>query len=324
MAPLPMPGQVSDDWDSLSLEIQGLNGYWISRLKEHEKTLSTEDGSPVKASQFLRVIEDLGTTSATLFQSLVALQRRREDTQRKYLEWYEKYKSERAQICELAAELNRTAAQEREKMKLVEEQLRQAREEESKNKYMLEESRREVQAARQECRRAWTEVSRLEEQNRLLAERQQVQSGVGLGSPFSNSTSTPVRTAQVMGESPSVTTGKSPYRGSYDVRPLPDPMTSLDPYDASVSVDDTGVVVQDEETSSIGDFETDSELQHRLQALEVQYWAQQQVHEAQSRLAESDDAQAGPSTYYQAHAVATTPISQGQTGSSNESSPKLL
>ncbi|KAJ8098619.1 hypothetical protein POJ06DRAFT_257525 [Lipomyces tetrasporus] len=299
MAPLPMPEAAVDQWDALSAEFEGISGRWLRELQDHGQDLKSSDPAPAK--QLQRVVEDLTNTSTSLFQAIIALQKQRLENQRQYSAWYEDYKRERTRISELASELDEESMREREKRKAAEEQLVKAREDEARHRWMLEESRRELQVARLECRRAWAEVARLEEQNRRLAEHQQRQSTAILSSPTVGSS--PLRTVQAVPPSPLSSHDKGKrvfHEASYE--------------DLSVQRDPYELELPEEETSSIGDIEiADSDLQKRLQVLEMQYWAQR----AQEQIPPSEAA-AGPSMF--SYPTATPPSSQQPEQSSPSSS----
>ncbi|KAK9236391.1 hypothetical protein V1525DRAFT_219455 [Lipomyces kononenkoae] len=273
MTPLPMPDAEVDHWDALSAEFEGVGGLWLRKLQDHDRQLKSPGGMPTK--QLQQVIEDLMHTSTSLFRALISLQKQRLETERQYVAWYEDYKRERDRISELAAELDEESMREREKRKAAEEQLVQVREDEARQRWMLEESRRELQVARLECRRAWAEVTRLEEHNRRLAEeeeggeeeeeeqqqqqQQQQQQGTGIiSSPAIGSS--PLRTVQRVPASPVSSHDKGKH-AFHDEASHENLYGQRHPYDIEPS---------EEETSSIGDIEiTDSDLQKRLQALEM-------------------------------------------------------
>ncbi|KAK9353971.1 hypothetical protein V1505DRAFT_179351 [Lipomyces doorenjongii] len=299
MTPLPMPEAAVDQWDTLSAEFEGISRRWIRELQDHDRELKSSDIVPAK--QLQRVIEDLTNTSTSLFQALITLQKQRLETQQQYAAWYEDYKRERTRISELASELDEESMREREKRKAAEEQLVKAREDEARQRWMLEESRRELQVARLECRRAWAEVTRLEEHNRRLAEQQQQQGTGIMSSPAIGSS--PLRTVQAVPPSPLSAHDKGKrvfHETSYE--------------NSSVQRDPYELEPQEEETSSIGDIEiADSDLQKRLQVLEMQYWAQR----AQEQIPPGDSP-AGPSLV--SYSIATPPSSQQREHSSPSSS----
>ncbi|KAK9371967.1 uncharacterized protein V1513DRAFT_285836 [Lipomyces chichibuensis] len=300
MTPLPMPEAAVDQWDALSAEFEGISGRWLRELQDHGRDLKSSDTVPAK--QLQRVIEDLMNTSTSLFQALITLQKQRLETQQQYAAWYEDYKRERTRISELASELDEESMREREKRKAAEEQLVRAREDEARQRWMLEESRRELQVARLECRRAWAEVTRLEEHNRRLAEQQQQQQGTGImSSPGIGSS--PLRTVQAVPPSPlsAHDKGKRVFH-------------EASPENLSIHRDPYELEPPEEETSSIGDIEiVDSDLQKRLQVLEMQYWAQR----AQEQIPPADSP-AGPSLF--PYSIMTPPSSQQREHSSPSSS----
>ncbi|KAK9328993.1 hypothetical protein V1520DRAFT_344542 [Lipomyces starkeyi] len=298
MTPLPMPEAAVDQWDALSAEFEGISGRWLRELQDHDRDLKSPDTAPVK--QLQRVIEDLTNTSTSLFQALITLQKQRLETQQQYAAWYEDYKRERTRISELASELDEESMREREKRKVAEEQLVKVREDEARQRWMLEESRRELQVARLECRRAWAEVTRLEEHNRRLAEQQQQGTGI-MSSPAMGSS--PLRTVQAVPPSPLSTHDRGKrvfHEASYE--------------NLSVQRDPYELEPPEEETSSIGDIEiADSDLQKRLEVLEMQYWAQR----AQEQIPPGDSP-AGPLLF--PYSIATPPSSQQPEHSSPSSS----
>ncbi|KAK9368856.1 hypothetical protein V1509DRAFT_621674 [Lipomyces kononenkoae] len=276
---LPMPDAAVHQWDALSAEFEGINGHWLQKLQDHDRQLRSSDAVPTK--QLQEVIEDLMHTSTSLFQALVSLQKHRLEIQRQYVAWYEDYKRECARMTELATEADEEYMREHEKRKAAEEELVQVREDEARQRWMLDESRRELQVARLECRRAWAEVTRLEEYIRRLTEQQQHQGTGIMSSPDIGSS--PLRTVQHVPASPlsSRYKGKSVFRGEPSRESV---SGQRHPHDLEPS---------EEETSFIGDIEiADSDRQKRLHVRESQFWIQR----AQEQIPPGDNT-AGPSTF---------------------------
>ncbi|KAK9476216.1 hypothetical protein V1514DRAFT_197650 [Lipomyces japonicus] len=168
MAPLDLPSTTSDDWDAICADVEGISGYWIQRLNAHETNITKKP----RAAQLNTMVEGLTTTGMALLTAVVELQKRRAETNAKYAEWYEDYSQERARMAQLAQDMDEEMDHERGLRADLITQLEQATEAEANQRWMLEESRRELQAARLECRRAWAEVARLEEQQRQYSEWQ--------------------------------------------------------------------------------------------------------------------------------------------------------
>lgn len=238
--------------------------------------------------QLSRTIEDLSATGQALFQALVALQRRRHDTQRQYTEWYANYVSERARVSSLAAELEKEVLKERELREDAMAEAVRANEEAERMKSTVEECRRELRSARLECRRAWGEVARLEEENRRFASLSAKGDGGSDEELYEEE-------QQIVEE----------YRDDGDDAALPTTIYP-EPEELSRTESETSVpggrYIPDEESSfaeeeeeMVGDDAVpDAELQRQMQLLEMQYWSQQHLqhlHHQQENEYESTNVQ---------------------------------
>ncbi|KAK9454814.1 hypothetical protein V1511DRAFT_368926 [Dipodascopsis uninucleata] len=266
---LKIPGTTTDGdgWATLSAEFEGISGYWIRKLKQNEEEL--KDQPPLR--QLSRMVNDLTSTGASLFQALVALQKRRAEMHSQYSSWYEEYKRERTRLSQLALELDEEATREQEKVRMLQEELEAVRLQETRSRFMLEESRLELKAARKECRRAWTEVTRLEEnQKRIYQQQQIVQSsslpivgsvGAGPGRPFQQENQPPPKSHK---------RGQSGHSIEKEL-----PVVDYD-YDPDLELELKSGTDLDE-LPNMADIADDG-LQRRLEILEMQYWEQDNIY----------------------------------------------
>ncbi|KAK7204131.1 hypothetical protein BZA70DRAFT_202005 [Myxozyma melibiosi] len=299
------------------MDVDGRSSHWIRRLKDAEAEIAAGKTQPttttttttttaaenrrasqpaatqIALKQLARTVEDLSATGQTLFQALVALQRRRHETQKIYADWYENYKRERSRVSELAAELEREAGRERQARERAERERDEAREEERRVRGVVEEGRMELTSARMECRRAWAEVARLEEQNRVMQitiQQQYHQQRIVVPSSATSGA------AELEREREQENEGEEAYLADEDEEGLEDdeeelaladeselPTTSYPASDPDLSGSESESSVPGgryipEQQQQMGGSQADEEdeLQRRMQTLEMEYWAQQQ------------------------------------------------
>lgn len=161
-------------WETLSSHWEGLTGYWIRRLEANTDELN---GQPIN-QQLARQVTDLSAAGANLFHAVVELQRLRASSERKFQRWFYESQSEKERTGERIAQLERELDAERkarseatlgvaridaEKMAAeraaVEEMKRNAEQ-------VVKEMKRELQISRDEARRGWEEIGRIEQAER--------------------------------------------------------------------------------------------------------------------------------------------------------------
>ena len=163
-----------DRWETLSSHWEGLTGYWIRRLEANTEELN---GQPIN-QQLARQVTDLSAAGANLFHAVVELQRLRASSERKFQRWFYESQSEKERTGERIAQLEREL--EAEKRARSEATLGGARidaervaaeravaEEIKRNaEQMVKEMKRELQISRDEARRGWEEIGRMEQAER--------------------------------------------------------------------------------------------------------------------------------------------------------------
>lgn len=149
-------------WERLSSRWEGLTGYWISRLEHNREELKH---LPLE-QEMARQISDLSTAGANLFQAVVELQRLRASSERKFQRWFFDTKSDQERAKEMSSELERSLRVERQKRADALTKANKLEAEKATAEKLVEEMRRELQISREECRRAWEELGRREQEER--------------------------------------------------------------------------------------------------------------------------------------------------------------
>ena len=188
-------------WETLSSHWEGLTSFWIKRLEGNSEELS---GQPLN-QQLARQVTDLSAAGANLFHAVVELQRLRASSERKFQRWFYETRLDQEKTQEKMAKLEedlrlekeaRTreqadrggedeAAAARHQRELqaehdrLERELRdvQQRDTERTNidevnrvkkncDQIVKEMRRELQISREEARRGWEEIGRMEQAER--------------------------------------------------------------------------------------------------------------------------------------------------------------
>ncbi|MCJ1315947.1 hypothetical protein MMC15_001267 [Xylographa vitiligo] len=161
-------------WEALSSQWEGLTSYWIRRLEGNSDELK---GQPLN-QQFARQVTDLSAAGANLFHAVVELQRLRASSERKFQRWFYDTRSEQERAREKIAELENALREERQNhyepsaatVRVDAERLateRAAAEELKRNaEQMVKEMQRELQISRDEARRGWEEIGRMEQAER--------------------------------------------------------------------------------------------------------------------------------------------------------------
>ncbi|MCJ1437258.1 hypothetical protein MMC27_006644 [Xylographa pallens] len=161
-------------WEALSSQWEGLTSYWIRRLEGNSDELK---GQPLN-QQFARQVTDLSAAGANLFHAVVELQRLRASSERKFQRWFYETRSEQERAREKIAELEAALRAERQNHhetpaavarvdadRLATE--RATAEEIKRNaEQMVKEMQRELQISRDEARRGWEEIGRMEQAER--------------------------------------------------------------------------------------------------------------------------------------------------------------
>lgn len=161
-------------WETLSSHWEGLTGYWIRRLEANTEELN---GQPIN-QQLARQVTDLSAAGANLFHAVVELQRLRASSERKFQRWFYESQSEKERTGERIAQLERELEAERRARseatlggaRIDAERVsaeRAAAEEMKRNAELLvKEKERELQISKDEARRAWEEIGRMEQAER--------------------------------------------------------------------------------------------------------------------------------------------------------------
>ncbi|KAI5816326.1 hypothetical protein BZA77DRAFT_293479 [Pyronema omphalodes] len=151
-------------WEMLSSRWEGLTGYWVSRLEQNRQELSH---LPLE-QEMSRQITDLAAAGANLFQALIELQRLRASSERKFQRWFFETRADQERAREISSSLEVTIRDERQKRAAALAQIKQLEKEKLTAETMVEETRRELQISREECRRAWEELGRREQDEREI------------------------------------------------------------------------------------------------------------------------------------------------------------
>lgn len=146
----------------LSSRWEGLTGYWVSRLEQNRQELSH---LPLE-QEMSRQITDLAAAGANLFQALIELQRLRASSERKFQRWFFETRADQERAREMSSELERSLRVERQQRADAVAQVEQLDKDKTTAEKMVEETRRELQISREECRRAWEELGRREQEER--------------------------------------------------------------------------------------------------------------------------------------------------------------
>ncbi|MCJ1396649.1 hypothetical protein MMC18_009541 [Xylographa bjoerkii] len=161
-------------WEALSSQWEGLTSYWIHRLDANSDELK---GQPLN-QQFARQVTDLSAAGANLFHAVVELQILRASSERKFQRWYHETRSELEQTHEKIAGLESALRAERQShseapaaisrvdAEMLAAERAAAEEVRRKADQMEKEMRRELQISRDEARRGWEEIGRMEQAER--------------------------------------------------------------------------------------------------------------------------------------------------------------
>ena len=156
-------------WETLSSHWEGLTSYWIRRLEQN----SDETTRDPLNQQLARQVTDLSAAGANLFHAVVELQRLRASSERKFQRWFYETRTEQERSQERLAELE--AALRTERQARAETNTNVTRDQDEKEtaeqvkasaKQMVEEMKRELAISKGECRRAWDELGRREQEER--------------------------------------------------------------------------------------------------------------------------------------------------------------
>jgi hypothetical protein len=151
-------------WEMLSSRWEGLTGYWVSRLEQNRQELSH---LPLE-QEMSRQITDLAAAGANLFQALIELQRLRASSERKFQRWFFETRADQERAREVSSELERSIRAERQQRADAMAQIKQLEKDKATAEKLAEETRRELQISRDECRRAWEELGRREQEEREI------------------------------------------------------------------------------------------------------------------------------------------------------------
>jgi hypothetical protein len=158
-------------WETLSSHWEGLTSYWMRRLDTNKEELA---GQPIN-QQLARQVTDLSAAGANLFHAVVELQRLRASSERKFQRWFYETQSEQERTQERIAELENALRAERQARaegparidsERVAAQLAEAEEIKRNAEASIKEMRRELQISRDEARRGWEEIGRMEQNER--------------------------------------------------------------------------------------------------------------------------------------------------------------
>lgn len=146
----------------LSSRWEGLTGYWVSRLEGNRQELSH---LPLE-QEMSRQITDLAAAGANLFQALIELQRLRASSERKFQRWFFETRADQERAREMSSELERTLRIERQKRADAMTAMQQCEKDKATAEKLAQEAQRELQISKEECRRAWEELGRREQEER--------------------------------------------------------------------------------------------------------------------------------------------------------------
>lgn len=149
-------------WEMLSARWEGLTGYWVSRLEGNRQELSH---LPLE-QEMSRQITDLAAAGANLFQALIELQRLRASSERKFQRWFFETRADQERAREMSSELERTLRVERQKRADALTAMQQCEKDKATAEKLAQEAQRELTISKEECRRAWEELGRREQEER--------------------------------------------------------------------------------------------------------------------------------------------------------------
>ena len=156
-------------WETLSSHWEGLTNYWIKRLEGNGDEMS---GQPLN-QQLARQVTDLSAAGANLFHAVVELQRLRASSERKFQRWFYETRSEQERTQEKIAQLEAALAEEKRARSdsvnggaLVQAERAAAEEMKRNAEQALKEMRRELQISKDEAKRSWEEIGRIEQAER--------------------------------------------------------------------------------------------------------------------------------------------------------------
>lgn len=161
-------------WETLSSHWEGLTSYWINRLDVNSDELK---GQPLN-QQLARQVTDLSAAGANLFHAVVELQRLRASSERKFQRWFYETRAEQERSQERTAGLENetrtlrqslaeaTAGRAHIDADMVADERAAAEEVKRNAEQMVKEMKRELQISRDEARRGWEEIGRMEQAER--------------------------------------------------------------------------------------------------------------------------------------------------------------
>ena len=159
-------------WETLSAQWEGLTSFWIKRLEGNSEELN---GQPLN-QQLARQVTDLSAAGANLFHAVVELQRLRASSERKFQRWFFETRTEQEKTQERIAQLETELREEKKarteqvtsgarlkaEKATVEEMNRVTRHADQR----INEMKRELQISKDEARRGWEEIGRMEQAER--------------------------------------------------------------------------------------------------------------------------------------------------------------
>ncbi|KAI5779079.1 hypothetical protein EDC01DRAFT_317887 [Geopyxis carbonaria] len=154
-------------WEMLSSRWEGLTGYWVSRLEGNRSELAHLS----LEQEMSRQITDLAAAGANLFQALIELQRLRASSERKFQRWFFETRADQERAREMSSELERSLRVERQKRADAVTSIQQLEKDKANAEKMVQETQRELQISKDECRRAWEELGRREQEERETTNR---------------------------------------------------------------------------------------------------------------------------------------------------------
>lgn len=169
-------------WEALSSHWEGLTSYWIRRLQANGEELN---GQPLN-QQLARQVTDLSAAGANLFHAVVELQRLRASSERKFQRWFFETQADQEKTGEKIAQLEGALQAERQarseqatveaasagahaaesQLAAAETLRRDADEMKRTAEQQVREMRRELQISKDEARRGWEEIGRMEQAER--------------------------------------------------------------------------------------------------------------------------------------------------------------
>ena len=154
-------------WETLSSHWEALTTFWVRKMDAHKDEISSE---PLSV-QLRRQVTDLSAAGANLFHAVVELQRLRASSERKFTRWFFETRSELERLREENAKLEADLEAERrgrgdELARLLSEAPREQQPREQQNSVQVMELRKELGISKEEARRAWEELGRMEQRER--------------------------------------------------------------------------------------------------------------------------------------------------------------